>query len=116
MGLDLTLAGILQDLSLVIPTDAASSSVSVTLSPVVDDAGVARSVGVVTATFEVEDSHAPGVERTLLEFERVAGFDAVYLSGSTIDEDDISSFTLSFELTPTYLTHRFRDGLPEELR
>ena len=105
-----TLAGILQDIALVTPTEGALRSLSVSF--LADE----PEVGSFSATAEVLDSHAPGVERFLLQLDRAAGFRNVYPGGSTIDEDDIAVFPVTVQLGPEYRTERYRDGLPEELR
>lgn len=111
MADEVTLAGVLQDVALVIPTEGAITSLSVNL-----DDGEGAHVGSFTANAEVLDSHAPGVERFLLQLERAVGFRSVYPGGSTIDEDDIATFTVSVQLGPEYRTERYRDGLPEVIR
>lgn len=107
LGDEATLAGVLQDVALVVPSDGAVTSLAVSL------AGEGPGPGSFTANAEVLSSHAPGVERFLLQLDRAAGFRDVYPGGSTIDEDDIASFTVSVQLGPEYLTGRYADGLPE---
>lgn len=111
MADEATLAGVLQDIALVVPTDGAFTSLSIDLA-----AAEGLNVGSFTANAEVLESHAPGVERFLLQLERAAGFRSVYPGGSTIDEDDIANFTVSVQLGPEYRTERYRDGLPEVVR
>jgi len=110
MADEATLAGILQDIALVTPTDGALRSLSISLAP--EDVGV----GSFNAQAEVLDSHAPGVERFLLELDRAAGFRNVFPGSSTIDEDDIATFPVTVHLGREYRTERYRDGLPEVLR
>jgi Tfp pilus assembly protein PilN len=110
MGEDVTLAGILQDVALVVPTEGAITSLAINIDP----EGVG--IGTLNANAEATEQHAPGVERFLLHLERPAGFRGVYPGGSTIDEDDIATFSFVVQLGPEYLTNRYEDGLPEVAR
>ena len=111
MADEATLAGVLQDVALVIPSEGAFTAMTINLA-----GADGANVGNFTASAEVLSSHAPGVERFLLQLERAAGFRTVYPGGSTIDEDDIASFNVSVQLGPEYLTQRYDDGLPEVIR
>lgn len=111
MADEATLAGILQDVALVTPTSGAFTSMQITF-----DHEDPMLVGTFAGTAEVLSSHAPGVERFLLQLERAAGFRNVYPGGSTIDENDIAEFPVTISLGPEYRTERYQDGLPEELR
>ena len=106
-----SLAGILQDLALVTPAEGALRSLAITLGEA-EGAGV----GSFSAQAEVLESHAPGVERFLLQLERPAGFRNAFPGGSTIDENDIATFPVTVQLGPEYRTERYQDGLPEVLR
>lgn len=111
LGNEATLAGVLQDLALTTSAEGAYTSLSLNL-----EQGDGANVGSFTANAEVLQSHAPGVERFLLQLERAAGFRSVFPGGSTIDEDDIATFSVSVQLGPEYLTQRYVDGLPEVTR
>ena len=106
-----TLAGVLQDVALVTPNNGAFTDLTVDF--VTGEGGV---VGTMSGAAEVESSHAPGVERFLLQLERPAGFRNVFPGASTIDEDDIAEFSLVVELGPEYRTERYQEGLPEVAR
>jgi Tfp pilus assembly protein PilN len=106
-----SLAGILQDIALVTPTEGAFTSMQLSF----DHADPAN-IGTFTGNAEVLASHAPGVERYLLNLDRAAGFRNVYPGGSAIDEDDIATFPVTVHLGPEYRTERYSDGLPEVLR
>ena len=110
MGDDVTLAGILQDIALVVPNEGAFISLAVNIEP---EGAV---IGSFSANAEALEQHAPGVERFLLQLERPAGFRGVFPGGSTIDEDDIATFSVVVQLGPEYLTNRYDDGLPEVAR
>ena len=111
MGGEVTLAALLQDIALVTPEHGAFTTMTMNFD--VDDS---PNAGIFTANAEALSSHAPGVERFLLQLERPAGFRDVYPGSSTIDEDDIASFTLTVQLGPEYRTQRYEDGLPEVAR
>ena len=111
MGRDVSLAGVLQDVAMVVPNDGALTSLAVSFD--LDDEVV---IGTLNAGAEVLSAHAPGVERFLLQLERPAGFRNVFPGGSAVDEDDIATFTAVVQLGPEYLTHRYEDGLPEVAR
>ena len=106
-----SLAGILQDIAIVTPTEGAFTSMQVNFDH--DDPAT---VGTFSGNAEVLSSHAPGVERFLLQLDRAAGFRNVYPGGSSIDEDDIATFPVTVQLGREYRTERYTDGLPEVLR
>ena len=110
MGQDATLAGVLQDVALVVPDDGAITSLSINFEP----DGV--TIGSLNANAESLEAHAPGVERFLLHLERPAGFRGVYPGGSTLDDNDIASFSVVVQLGPEYLTRRYTEGIPEVAR
>ncbi|MEX2375814.1 MAG: hypothetical protein WD942_09575, partial [Dehalococcoidia bacterium] len=97
LGSEATLAGVLQDIALVTPTDGAFTSMQLTFEH--DDPA---NVGTFSGQAEVLQSHAPGVERFLLQLERPAGFRNAYPGGSSIDEDDIATFPVTVQLGPEY--------------
>ena len=105
-----TLAGILQDIALVTPVEGAFRTISINFSA--DETGV----GSFNAQAEVLESHAPGVERFLLQLERAGGFRNAFPGASTIDEDEIATFPVTVQLGREYRTERYSDGLPEVLR
>ncbi len=111
MADEVTLAGLLQDIALVTPPQGAFTSMSINFTE--DGAG---NVGTFSGNAEALASHAPGVERFLLQLERSAGFRNVYPGSSTIDEDDIATFSVTVQLGPEYRTDRYSDGLPEGIR
>lgn len=119
MGGEASFAGILQDAAAVMPNDAALTTLSVTLAegeaqPA--EVGEAQpTFGQITGSGETLEGHAPGVERFLLAFEKVAAFFNIFLSNSTIDEEGIATFQFEFDLGPEILTGRYDDGLPEAL-
>ena len=116
---EVSFAGILQDIAVVMPNDSALNSLAVTVNDVptreaFDFGG--PSFGKVAAAGTSLRGHAPGVERFLLEFEKVAAFFNLYFSGSSADESGVASFSAEWDLGPEIFTGRYANGLPEELR
>lgn len=116
-------AGILQDVAAVMPTDAALTDIAVDTTAAGEaqeedgeQAAAPESFGAIRGTGETLEGHAPGVERFMLEFEKIAAFFQVFVSSSTLDEEGIATFTFEAELGPEILTGRYVDGLPETLR
>jgi Tfp pilus assembly protein PilN len=120
LGGHVSFAGILQDVAAVMPTDAALTTLGITMNDepteVDGSAATGPSFGVVSGTGDALRGHAPGVERVLLEFDKVAAFFNVFLTNSTIDEEDIAVFSFEVDLGPEIFTGQYLDGLPEELR
>lgn len=128
MANDVTLAGVLQDFAAVIPNEAALTALTVTVGTPQSPGGTAAApaggaaqaagpaFGKITGSGETLRGHAPGVERFLLEMEKVAAFFNVYLSTSTIDPQGVAVFSFEAELGPEIFTRRYADGLPKELR
>jgi Tfp pilus assembly protein PilN len=112
MGGEISVAGLLQDAAAVTPSDMAFLTLAATLGSEPEGTAFGR----VTGTAETLLGHAPGVERVLLSFDKVAAFRDVFVANSTIDEIDITTFTFDFFLGPESLTGRYLTGLPEELR
>lgn len=127
MGTEVSLAGVLQDVAAVMPTDtqletltvdvtAADTPPDVAAEAAVD--GAPPGVGSYNATGKTLTSHAPGVERVLHQLEKVVGFRDLYLNSSTLEEVDerIAAFSLDGRIGSEARTERYADGLPEELR
>ncbi len=104
-----SLAGILQDIAMVIPTGSDIASLNVNF---VED-GDGRSVGVLAASGESVDDLAPGIERLILQFERAVGFRDVFVTSTSVDEEDVTSYSLELNLGPEHRTERYVEGLPE---
>jgi type II secretory pathway component PulM len=120
MGNEISYAGVLQDVAAVTPTETALTDLEVT---VVDLAGpdgerTRRSIARVVASGESLLGHAPGVERILLELNKVGAFFDVFFTSSAADPDEpeVSLFTVEIDLGEEAYTNRYRDGVPEELR
>lgn len=119
---ELSFAGILQDVATVMPADAALTEFDVTA---VTDAGpdgeaVREIVARISAGGETLRGHAPGLERLLIEFDKIAAFFDVYVTDSVLDEDepedDVAIFTVEVDVGQEARTQRYMDGVPEELR
>lgn len=111
-------AGSLQDFAAVFPSNAELDSLSLTFAdPTTAPLGGVRPVfGTLTAAGRTLQGHAPGLERLLLELDKVATFSNVFFATSTLDEEGVSTFTVDLNLGEEVLTDRYADGLPEELR
>lgn len=120
LGEEVSVAGIFQDFALVMPADAQFETLTIQLG--VDDDledGVAPSrVGTFTVTGRTLAAHAPGVERFLIEMDKISNFQELYLSSSVLDEPDdrVATFTFDGEVGLTAQTGRYANGLPEEFR
>lgn len=107
MSGEASLAGVLQDLAAVMPSDASIATLSVAVN---GDGGTVASTGVSLL------GHAPGLERLLIAMDKVAAFEDVFFASSTVDEAGVANFSFSFSLTRLILTNRYADGLPEVMR
>jgi Tfp pilus assembly protein PilN len=120
LGGEASVAGVLQDLAAVFPTDADLTSLAVTVTgePGAAALGAERpSYGQLTGSGRTTRGHAPGLERLLLELEKVGAFSDVYFGSSTLDEEGgFATFSIDVQLGPEILTRRYANGLPEELR
>ena len=116
---EVSIAGILQDMAAVMPSDAQFDTLNISIGEeATDDATGARTLGTFAATGRTLTSHAPGVERVLLSLEKVATFVDLFVNSSALDEPDgdVATFSVDGRLGEEVLTGRYRDGLPEELR
>ncbi len=116
LGQQVTLAGILQDLALVMPADADVSAVSISLESLDADAPASAPVGSMSMSGESVGDIAPGIERLILELDKVAGFRNVHVSSASVDDEDVVAYTLELQLGPENRTNRYRDGVPGTLR
>jgi hypothetical protein len=111
-------AGILQDVAAVMPSDAQLETLAITMQPPGEPGVEATSLGSLIAVGKSLNNHAPGLERLLLEFDKVSSFDDLFFSSSILEEpsDPYPTFTVEAQLGPEVLTGRYLDGVPEELR
>ena len=116
MGKEISLAGFLQDVAAVMPTDTQLEDLNFTVSQPTDDDSTTL------ATFNVNGktltSHAPGVERVLIALDKIVSFRELHLNSSTLDdsEERIATFSLDGQVGPEAATGRYVEGLPEERR
>ena len=112
---EVSVAGFLQDIALVMPGDAQLDSMTATLE---DFDPEITTVGTFTMSGKSLRLHAPGVERLLLEFEKAATITDPFLNTSTLDEPDetVVSFSLDGRVTATALTDRYTQGIEEVIR
>lgn len=111
---EVSMAGILQDVAAVMPPDSELTTLAVTAETPDPENG--NRLGTITATGRSKTGHAPGLERLLLQFDKVAAFRNVFFTTSTLDEDGNATFAFDLDLGPEVLTGRYVNGLPEELR
>lgn len=118
MGREASAAGVMQDIAAVMPSDAQLDSLTMSMTePTPPDLGDVRErYGTISMTGRTRLGHAPGLERFLLEFDKIAAFSDLYFSDSSIDEIGAASFNVDVDLGPEILTGRYAAGLPEELR
>lgn len=108
LGDEVGLAGILQDLAAVIPSDAAFDNVTI-------DTQAGDDVALIQLSGETRQGVAPGVERLLVSLDKVDAFVRTQLSATAAD-GEYTAFDLVVQVGPPALTGRYVDGLPEELR
>lgn len=125
MAEEISPAGLLQDIAAVLPSDVELQSVAANVveptaaeaAPDATAAPILRPiVGTMTLSGQTLDGHAPGLERVLIALEKIAGFENVLFSLSTLDDEDVATFTVTIDLGPELLTGRYLDGIPEGLR
>jgi hypothetical protein len=112
-------AGILQDIAAVMPSDAQLESLAITLNPTEPAAGTeAPSLGNIVAVGKSLNSHAPGIERLLLELDKVNAFHDLFVTSSVLEDptDPYPTFTVEAQLGMEILTGRYFNGVPEDLR
>jgi Tfp pilus assembly protein PilN len=119
LGDEVSFAAILQDVAAVMPSDAQFEQLGISVNSATPEEGIERpSWGTLTAQGSSLANHAPGLERLLLQFDKIAAFHDLFFANSSLDDpdDDIVSFNIEAELGPEILTGRYQDGIPEELR
>lgn len=113
---DVSFAGLLQDVAAVTPEDVEYESMTVTLGePVASLGDVRPAFGELTLVGAALD-HAPGVERLLIELDKVAAFGDLFFATGFDDEFGDITFTVTADLGPEVFTNRYLNGLPEALR
>ena len=113
-----SMADVLQDVATVVPDDTQIDNLTITTlqsdGTVLSDT---TSVAEFNATGQTVASHAPGVERLLLEFGRVAAFRDLALSSASAEaESDATTYTVAGRIGAIARTGRYDAGLPEALR
>lgn len=110
LGDEASFTGVLQDLSAVLPPNAQLDTISLTFneSGSAPAPGGERVVfGQLTATGQVLDGVAPGVERLIIDLDRITSFDNVYVTTSVVDEEGIATFSIEAEFGPEVRTDRY---------
>jgi Tfp pilus assembly protein PilN len=124
---EVSFAGVLQDLAAVTPSSTWLESLNLSLldEPSVPLGAERSMIGRLTTSGIETQSHAPGLERLLLELDKVVSFGNVFFTNSTIVGDerefvggdgDESTFSLEMDLDLEARTGRYVEGVPEVLR
>lgn len=118
LGDEASFAGILQDVAAVMPSDGQLESLSIVLADVPTVGVDAAAVGTLTAVGKSLNAHAPGLERLLLEFDKVAAFHDLFFTSSVLEdpEQPYPTFSVEAQLGPEIRTERYAEGVPEGLR
>jgi hypothetical protein len=119
MGTEVSVAGVLQDIAAVMPSDAQLESLTLSMNPDAPIPGSeSTSLGTLVAVGKSLNNHAPGLEQLLLEFDKVNAFHDLFFTSSILEEptDPYPTFTVEAQLGPEILTGRYFDGVPEGLR
>lgn len=126
MASEVSHARILNDLSLAFPAASSMRSLTIAASnPEADSAatagqGIDPGASVATVSYQGYSTErvAPGVEAVLVEFDKVRSFFGSFIETAAVeamDATDVTTFTGTVRLDDAALTHRYADGLPEEL-
>lgn len=105
-----SVAGVLQDLSAVLPPQAEITTLTVTMADGAQapSAGGTRPVqGRLSAQGRALVGIAPGVEDLMLSVDRAAAFDNPFVTTTTVEEGEVAAFTLEVDLGPEVLTDRY---------
>jgi hypothetical protein len=119
LGNEVSVAGVLQDVAAVMPSDAQLEALTLTVDPAVPTPGIeTTSLGTMVAVGKSLNNHAPGLEQLLLELDKVSAFHDLFFTSSILEEpsDPYPTFTVEAQLGPEILTGRYFDGVPEGLR
>jgi Tfp pilus assembly protein PilN len=128
MGTEVSFAAILQDVASITPSSTWLESFGISLeeTPTTPLGATRPTLGRISTAGVDANSHAPGLERFMLELDKVVAFDNVFFTDSTVvgDEErvfiggdgDETTFALELDLGLDALTGRYSDGVPEELR
>lgn len=124
MGDEVSHARVLNDLSLTIPATSSlrSLQISTTDPALVAAEGTAQGVEppVASVTYQgySTERFAPGVEAVLVDFGTIRSFVDTFVESAAVEEigsTEVTAFTGTVDLDATALTHRYADGLPEEV-
>ena len=113
MASEVSMAGVLQDVALVTPPDTGLTALNIVMTPPNPDVPT-RTVGSINIAGQTTTGHAPGVERLLLQFGKIAAFEEAYFNASTVDDDGVANFSVDIGVLPSAKTDRYADGLPQE--
>lgn len=111
-GGEVGVAGLLQDLATVMPPGTELNEMTFGVTP---ESGLVT-LGELVLTGRTSDRHAPGLERLLLELDKVAAFQSPYFGSAAVDNDEAVAFDVSVQVGVEALTRRYDGGIPEVLR
>jgi hypothetical protein len=119
LGSETSFAAVLQDVAAVMPSDAQLESLTIAVDTANPNTGVeSTSLGTLVAVGRSLNDHAPGLERMLLELDKVLAFHDLYFTSSVLEDPELPypTFTVEAQLGPEVLTGRYAEGIPEGLR
>jgi len=124
MAEEVSFASTLNEVALALPETASLESLSLDLAdsgePGEGDIHFGRSVASLSFSGYSVERYAPGVDAVLVDLDDVDEMFDVYLSVASEDEPDdgegATSFNARSSLDDTARTHRYAEGLPEEVR
>lgn len=111
LGDEVSVAGVLQDLSAVLPPNVEldTLAVSVTGENTPSPGGERLVLGSVSTSGRLLLGFAPGASRLLIDVDRASSFENPLLSASYDASNDSHTFTLDMELGPEALSGRYDD-------
>lgn len=117
---EISFAGVLQDVAAVTPRDVAYTDFDITRAETAGPDGetVREVVARIIASGESLYGHAPGLERLMLELDKIGSFFDVYFANSEVDDEDpdVTFFQVEVDVGSQAQTGRYDQGVPEELR
>lgn len=119
MGGEAGVAGLMQDFASVFPPETELDTFTINLGPdqqpTLGDTRPAE--GGLVLSGRTLRGHAPGVERLMLELDKLAAMGDLFFTNSSVEEEtgDIL-FSVEADLGSEIFTRRYLAGLPEELR
>lgn len=122
MSSEISMARVLNDLSLAFPATSSLRSMQMTAADPTagtteGEVEFGRAAGTATYDGYSTERYAPGVETVLIEFDKVTTFFNTFMATAALEEigtTEVTSFQGSLQLNEEAYTRRYEDGLPEE--